>query len=271
MKQFVLTVLLLLTALPGGAEQTVVDLSQNSVSITASFDGSEIFIFGAVKRETRIPDDRGPLHVIISIEGPGRLILRSEDPRRLGRWSNDPVLVRRKERTLGIWVNADAVEVDEAPHFFALASTAPVEDILSYTDALRHRIGLNHVVKLIDAPGNVADVQDFREAVIRIRGNEGLFVELPGSVKLTDETLFNTEIELPANIVEGDYRARVFLLRDKAVIDAYETVIAVRKTGLERWVYTLAHEQPFIYGILSIAVALFAGWAAAEVFRRIRR
>ncbi|MEL6126330.1 MAG: TIGR02186 family protein, partial [Pseudomonadota bacterium] len=84
MKQFVLTVLLLLTALPGGAEQTVVDLSQNSVSITASFDGSEIFIFGAVKRETRIPDDRGPLHVIISIEGPGRLILRSEDPRRLG-------------------------------------------------------------------------------------------------------------------------------------------------------------------------------------------
>ncbi|MEL6679825.1 MAG: TIGR02186 family protein [Pseudomonadota bacterium] len=271
MKQLVCIVVLALAGLSARAEQTVVDLSQNSVSITASFDGSEIFIFGAVKREEAIPTDRGPLHVIVSIEGPGRLILASADPRRLGRWANDPVLVRRKERTLGIWVNADAVEVDQAPHFFALASTAKMEDILSYTDALRHRIGLNHVVKLIDAPGDVRDVQAFRDAVIRIRGNEGLYVELPGAVELTDETLFDTEIELPANIVEGDYRARVFLVRDKTVIDSYETVIAVRKAGLERWIYTLAHEQPFVYGILSIAVALFAGWAAAEVFRRIRR
>ncbi len=35
-----------------GAEETIVaGLSQNRVSITAHFDGSEILIYGAVKRE----------------------------------------------------------------------------------------------------------------------------------------------------------------------------------------------------------------------------
>jgi len=32
----------------------------------------------------------------------------------------------------------------------------------------------------------------------------------------------------------------------------------------------MAHEQPLLYALLSIAFALFAGWAASEVFRRLK-
>ena len=37
-------------------EEVVLGLSQNRVAITANFDGSEILVFGAVKREASIPD-----------------------------------------------------------------------------------------------------------------------------------------------------------------------------------------------------------------------
>ena len=46
-----------LTATPSAAEQesVVSMLSQNRISITANFDGSEVFVFGAVKREAPAP------------------------------------------------------------------------------------------------------------------------------------------------------------------------------------------------------------------------
>jgi uncharacterized protein (TIGR02186 family) len=135
----------------------------------------------------------------------------------------------------------------------------------------RYSLNYEHHVRLIDAPDDIEGAEDFREAVIRIREAEGLYRKLPDAVKLTDETLFSTQIDLPANLVEGDYIARVFLMRDKAVIDQFDATIAVRKTGLERFLYMLAHEQPLIYGLLSIAVALFAGWGAAQAFALMRR
>ena len=87
----------LLCALPALAEEVVLGLSSDQVSINTNFDGSEILIFGAVKREEAIPDTPR-LQVIVTVAGPSR-----------------PITVRRKEKRFGIWINTDAVEVDHAP------------------------------------------------------------------------------------------------------------------------------------------------------------
>jgi uncharacterized protein (TIGR02186 family) len=87
----------------------VAGLSRDAISITTNFEGSEILIFGAVSRVgRRLPRARS-LHVIVTVEGPQR-----------------PVTVRRKARRFGIWVNTDAIEVDAAPTFYAVATTAPI-------------------------------------------------------------------------------------------------------------------------------------------------
>ena len=62
----------------------------------------------------------------------------------------------------------------------------------------------------------------------------------------------------------------MFLLRDKQVVAAYETKIDVRKVGLERFLYNLSRQQPLIYGLMSLAIAIFAGRAASAFFRWIR-
>ena len=75
---------------------------------------------------------------------------------------------------------------------------------------------------------------------------------------------------LPANRTEGDYRVRIFLTRGGKVIDSLENTINVRKEGLERWLTNLAHDQPLIYGLLSLLIAVVAGWAASAGFRFLR-
>ena len=99
----------------------------------------------------------------------------------------------------------------------------------------------------------------------------GLYVEAPIQVEVIEDTLFTTHVALPANIVEGDYVARVFLVQDKRVVDLHESIVGVRKVGMERWLFSLSRTQPLAYGLLALAVALAAGWGASELFRVLRR
>ena len=53
----------IMLALPATAEEVVLGLSKDEVAITTSFNGSDVLIFGAVKRDKPIPDG-APLEVI---------------------------------------------------------------------------------------------------------------------------------------------------------------------------------------------------------------
>lgn len=246
-----LIVLLMLCALPARAEEIVLGLSADSVAITATFDGSDILVFGAVRREEPIPEG-APLDVIIAVMGP-----------------RTPVTVRKKARRLGIWVNTQVAEVDAAPSFYAVATTRPLTDVLTDTEDLRYAITIPRAIRSIG--NDVDDTAAFTEALIRIRTEEGLYNILEGAVDLTEQTLFRTQIGLPANLIEGRYDTRIYLTREGRVIDFFETAIVVRKVGLERWLYNLAHRIPLAYGLLSLSLAIVLGWAASAAFQNFRR
>ena len=241
--------LLLLLALPAKAEEVVAALSQNRVSIDTNFDGSEILIFGAVRRESPVPE--GDLHVIVTVAGP-----------------SDEIVVRRKARVLGIWVNTEQVVIDRAPSFYAVATSAPWEEVITDTEDLRHRISIGRAIRSVGS--DVMDAPSFTDALIRLRVRGDLYQTRIDTVNVAEATLFSTSVSLPANLTEGDYTVRFFLTRDREVIDSRETVIFVQKVGLERFLYNLAHDRPLIYGLLSIAIAIAAGWGASAVFRYLR-
>lgn len=234
------------------AEEVVMGLSQSSISISTNFSGSDILIFGAIKREVAIPE--GDLDVIVTISGP-----------------STPLTIRRKDRRLGLWINTAAVEIDRAPSFYAVATTGPLSEVLSQTENLRHRVSIPLAIRSVGAPETVGDAQTFTEALIRIRTENGLYALLESAVEVQEQTLFRASISLPANLTEGDYLTRIFLARDGEVVAQYETEIDVRKVGLERYLFTLAHQQPLIYGLMSLAIAILAGWGASAFFRVVLR
>ncbi len=235
------------------AEEVVLGLSQSRVAITANFDGSEILIFGAIKRDTPAPEDSS-LGVVVAIEGPSL-----------------PLTVRRKEKKFGIWVNTDALEIDAAPAFYAVATSAPFEEVISRTEDLRFHISIPQAIRSVGAPSHILDAEAFKEAVIRIRRNNNLYQVLENKVEVQQETLFRTSIALPSNLTEGTYKTRVFLTRKGEVVTHFETSIEVHKVGLERFLFNLSREQPLIYGLLSLAIAIIAGWGASAFFQVFRR
>ncbi|MFT5786496.1 MAG: hypothetical protein ACI84R_003282 [Candidatus Azotimanducaceae bacterium] len=242
----------IMLALPATAEEVVLGLSKDEVAITTSFNGSDVLIFGAVKRDKPIPDG-DPLEVIVTISGP-----------------SEAVTVRRKEKRFGIWVNIDSVEIDKAPSFYAVATSAPLRDVLSDIEDLRYKISVPRAIRSVGAPMQIEDAAAFTQAIIRIRSNSDTYQLLENQVSVDAQTLFQTSIQLPAALTEGDYVTRIFLTRSGKVVSTYETSIDVRKVGMERWLYKMSRENSMLYGLMSLAIAIAAGWGAAAIFRVFR-
>jgi uncharacterized protein (TIGR02186 family) len=251
MRRLALLCCLAMPAFAGG-ETIVAGLSQNNVSITTNFDGSEILIYGAVKRDAPAPSDK-PMEVIITVEGPA-----------------GPMTVRKKDRRAGIWVNSEAITIDSAPSFYAIATTGPLTRILKDTDNLRYRITIPRVIRAVGITSEAENAGDFVQSFLRIRADEGLYRTDQGAVEFLEETLFRADVALPANLTDGEYRVRIFLTRDGRVVDHQERVIGVRKTGIERFLYRLAKDQPLLCGLSSVLMAVVAGWLASTAFRLLR-
>ena len=149
-------------------------------------------------------------------------------------------------------------------------TTGKLDEILSGTEDLRHHITIPHAIRAVGISAEAANSPDFIEALQRIRLNEDRYRVAEGTVQLAEETLFRTDVALPANLTEGNYKVGLFILRGGKVIDSQERLIGVRKAGLERFLFNLAHQEPFLYGVISLAMAAFAGWAASAAFRFMR-
>lgn len=249
---FALAILMVVAATSATGETIVSGLSQNRVSITADFDGSEILIYGAVKRDEPAPAD-SPLNVIVTVQGP-----------------STPLTIRRKERVAGIWINNAQVEVDRAPSFYVIATTRPLPEILTQTENLRHKISIPSAIRAVGISNQASQAPDFVEALVRLRMADGTYGVKEGAVELNEDTLFRADVLLPANLTEGDYVVRLFLTRGGKVVAMQDRTINVRKEGLERFIYRMAIDAPILYGILAITIAALAGWAASTAFRLMR-
>ncbi|MEM6906358.1 MAG: TIGR02186 family protein, partial [Pseudomonadota bacterium] len=68
-----LALFLLLPGLLAAEERVVAGLNQNQIAITTDFDGSELFIYGAVQRTA--PPPEGEMDVIVVVIGPSTPVI----------------------------------------------------------------------------------------------------------------------------------------------------------------------------------------------------
>ena len=233
-----------------GKVKLVNALSKEEVLIESNFVGTNIVLFGSIEKEDgRRPD--GDYDVVVVVRGP------AED-----------VVARRKERMFGIWVNTDSVAYRAVPSYFVTLSSRSMELLADPKILDREQIGLLHLAfDPRNDPGGL-DSLAFTQAVLRLMIEEGLYREEPGAVEKMTPTLFRTRIPLPANISTGYYHATIHVFQDGELLASDVLGFVVRKIGFEAAVFDLARQQPLIYGILAVFMAIFMGWFAGVVFRR---
>lgn len=239
--------LLMLTGLTGPAlaDDLDVDLSKPDVRLDVSFEGSDLLLFGAKDLEG---------DVIVVVRGPDK-----------------DTSVRFKERIAGIWVATDEVIFADAPAFYALATTRPVEALLPPAVLQAEKIGTAHLgldIKTKPDGATPARVQEFYDGLVRNMVRKSLYTDEAGQIGQIGKQLFRTDLWFPATVSVGDYSIDTYMVIDGHIKTKKTTHLEVHKVGLEAQIYNFAHEHALIYGLLAIVIAVVSGWSANAVFKK---
>lgn len=228
---------------PANAQLTT-DLSEHVVGITTGFTGSRVLVFGTGAS----PED----DLVIVVRGPER----------------DQV-VMRKSNVAGIWMNTAKITIENAPSFYALASTRPLSEIADEPVLQRHRIGVDQIrdPKLrLKASENLA--REWEAAMVRRKQAQGIYNEDDYRIQRRSAALFRAEIPIPPNVPVGSYHVETYVFRDGRILEAQSQPLFIQKIDLEAEVYDFAHTQAGIYGLLAVVMAALAGWLGHLIFRR---
>lgn len=226
---------------PARAQNTLIaDLGDHLVAITAGFTGANLLLFGAIDQ---------PSDIITVIRGP-----------------NIATQIMRKEEVAGIWLNRDRVNVTEVPVFYDIASTKPLEELLSPDILAQYQLGTPYLNFRYDIDRN--KVKDFEAALIRLKKTQQLYRDRQSQIVFVGENLFRLNVQLPSSIPPGAYTAEIYSVRDGEIIAAQTTPLIVSKVGLGADIYQFALRHSALYGLTAILVALFMGWLGHLVFRR---
>lgn len=225
------------------AREIVADISDKFIRVTTGFSGADLLLFGATETEGDI---------VIVIRGPAV-----------------PTIVRRKERIAGVWINKDEQQFFGVPTYYALAANRPLAEIAERAVLREHGVGYG-ALPILPPNGNVVeDARAFREALIRNKQRAELYPEQVTEIRVLDNQLFRSDIHFPSNVPTGNYSVNVLLFKGGELVGKQEKPLYVAKIGLGAEIFEFAHSWPALYGIVAIIVALFAGWFAGAVFKRL--
>jgi uncharacterized protein (TIGR02186 family) len=235
---------MLLAAGPARAERLVADLSAHLIGITTAFVGTDVVLFGT---------SDGGGDIVVTVMGPGR-----------------NQIVRRKDEIVGVWVNRESLELEQAPTYYAIASSAPLDQIARPDVLARHQLGVEHLhLDPVDATGlDAGQIAVFQDALVRIKQRQRLYSSTPAPVNFIGPNLFRTTLNFPANVPPGIYQVQVFELEDGHVKDAQRSALVISKLGFEADVFDFAQGRASLYGLLAIVMAVSLGWLAGMIFGR---
>jgi uncharacterized protein (TIGR02186 family) len=248
---------LLAAAVPAKAqipltEGIQIGLSTDNVSITAGFSGADLTIFGSLENPDPLVARQGRYDVIVVLEGPPK-----------------PVVVRRKDRVLGVWVNLDSETFENVPMSYSVATTRPLQDITEPNSYKQLSLGASNLyMQPADAGDSPATIEEFTAALRERKSATGLYSENVGGVQFLSQNLFRATVRLAPNVPVGTHKARAFLFKSGLFIKESSAQLEIRKSGFEQSIFRVAHNYSFLYGVFAISLAMLTGWLGRLIFRR---
>jgi uncharacterized protein (TIGR02186 family) len=240
-------------AAPPPRETIEADVSTREVPVGGNFSGVRVVIFGTVENSRQTSADEGLYDIAVVIAGPPQSLT-----------------ARHKANVAGLWVNTTAYDFKNVPSYYAVLTNRPVADIAPKPLLLQLGIGFDNLRFVPVTSAGAKEAEDFRDAILRVKGQQGLFREESTGVAFIGRSLFRASLDLPANAPVGEFNAWIYLFRKGELVGSpYKTKLDLKRQGFERTVYNFAAGYPFWYGILSVGMALGFGFAATMLFRRV--
>lgn len=220
------------------------ELAADRVDITTGFNGTSVVVFGTT-------DGQGD--VLIKLKGPERTMI-----------------VRRKGRALGTWINRDNIEFRRVPSYYDYTSSLGKAALAEYPALMREEeIGVDNLGFYPEDDDEDEETLDlFRDSLIRKMQGKGFFPVGPKALTFLNPGFFKASFDLPPGVPTGVYTVEAMQVEGGKVVSRQSKTLQVGQVGFNARVYLFAGNHSFFYGVFAIMMALISGWSAFTFLRR---
>jgi len=217
-------------------------LEPGQIGIGSFFQGQEIRITAVIPSQAE---------AVLEVRGPER----------------EEHLVR-KGRRWGLWMNAGDLTISGMPSLYFFAATTPA--LASLPEAPWGYAALENRSRLTGALEPEGEAFFFKQ-FIALKESEGIY--RPGPEKIMAEPgsegtkKLSKVFWLPPQVAPGSYQVLLSVVTADGTIIQQQQDLQINKIGMPAFVSALAHEQPVLYGITAVIIALLAGFLMGFFFK----
>jgi len=241
MKKLFLTLFLIFCTLSHVFARPIISgISTNEINIDTNFNGTKILLFGA-------KGDAG--NIIVAVRGPKKNFI-----------------VTKKQKLLGVWYNGKRIIFKDSFSYYSLFSTFDDNRVTNHLLS-QLELGTNNL-KFNTNENNANENNEFQLQLVNKLERDKLYSTGANKIEFLDETLFKVILNFPKTISRGVYTVEIYLINEDDLVSFQSIPIYVNQVGIGADISDYAYQQPLLYGLLSVIIALVIGWIANYLFVR---
>jgi uncharacterized protein (TIGR02186 family) len=183
--------------------------------------------------------------------------------------------LKQKGKVGGVlWMNVGQLKFENTPNFYAVHSTRKLDDILTKEEQEKYVIGYPALEKHIEISpvANEEEKANWFSEFVRFQENSRVYAASEGKITTTKNANGRQEYYIltdwPYQAAPGDYQVTVYAVKNGKVIEQAESNVNVAQVGAVKTLASMARNSAAFYGLLSVGVALTAGFGVGLVFRK---
>ena len=264
MRYALILILLSVAAMPASsmAQAPSAQIETRRVAISLTFSGQQVFLFGRVTPGTE--------RILAVMEGP----------------SAGEVRLMEEGRVVLFWLGVRQYKLTGVPGIYLINTSGPACSDGSDCTGLVQRaawepnstsarllFGLESIrdrahVESLSGPLAPGEAERVVEGYWQLQARRDLYAIRNTGIQISHDGVFYHRFSLPTQAPEGKYRILTYFFGRDRLLGTAENQLFVRKSGFVAWLTRLAERQAITYGILTVGIALAAGWLAGTIFKR---
>ncbi len=181
----------------------------------------------------------------------------------------------KKGRVGGLlWMNVGPLAFERAPYLYEVFSTRSLEEILRAEERAEHVIGYDALLEHVEvrpAQGEEEKAKWFGEFV-RFKEASRLYAASSGRIETqalpNGRQRYALQSNWPHQAPTGEYDVTVYAVKDGQVVESAACKVHVEHVGIVKALASMARDSAALYGIVSIVMALSAGFGVGIIVRK---
>jgi len=226
------------------------NVSPNTISVGSFYRGSKVAITG----ETDAGNE-----IIIKVSSP-----------------EVKAQLRKKGKAGGVlWMNVGELEFNPVSDVYFIYSTKDIKEILSEREQDKYSIGYDAFKRLVEVSPvrGESEKEQWIKEFIRFKEKGHVYGVFQGKIEtgtVGDKTTYNLIVDWPYEAPPQEYKISVYAVKDNVIRNHAENSLVVEKTGVLKFLSNMAFNNALIYGIISIIIAVAAGFIVSLIFKGSR-